>query len=421
MFSLLHIDNNFFYKEILKNLSKEKEFQYYSAKTPERGIEILKNHDIDIVVTGLEFEDAGGEEFIRSLMGEINTSTPVIVLSSTEDVDLKNRLFELGITEYFSKDYFLDFLASYIRKLRAEDTIASTLKKLKIAVLDDNETHLATIQEYFENNQITQVDYYIHPKALMASQKQYNIYITDLVMPDISGENVIADIRSRNEYAVIIAVSSLNSISVTSATLSLGADDYITKPLSENLFMARIKANVRTYCLMEKLKEKNMKLEHLIKEDGLTGLYNHKSAMISLEREIERAQRYHTSLSLIMFDIDHFKSVNDKYGHHTGDEVLRKMGRYLKDISRDFDIAGRYGGEEFIVILPETDLRGAILYANRVRTEVEKMKFNEPDLKITISGGIGVYDNNSALDLVKKADSFLYEAKNSGRNRIIFE
>ncbi len=177
-------------------------------------------------------------------------------------------------------------------------------------------------------------------------------------MPDITGEEVITQIRGRDEYAVIIAVSSLDSISVMTDILASGADDYITKPLSEKLFMARIKANVRTYSLMEELKDKNMRLEHLVKEDGLTGLYNHKSIMETLDKEIERAQRYNTPLSIIMFDIDKFKAVNDTYGHHIGDEVLEKLGSYLKNMSRDFDIAGRYGGEEFIIILPETDMRG---------------------------------------------------------------
>ncbi len=92
-----------------------------------------------------------------------------------------------------------------------------------------------------------------------------------------------------------------------------------------------------------------------------------------------------------MFDIDKFKAVNDTYGHHIGDEVLEKLGSYLKNMSRDFDIAGRYGGEEFIIILPETDMRGSVLYGNRFRTEIEAMTFSEPDLSITISGGIAIF------------------------------
>lgn len=404
------------------NLSKDRDFQYFSAKTPERAYDILNEHDMDIIITGLEFENASGVTFIKNLIEKKHRSTPVIVLSATEDIELKLRLFEMGVTEYLTKDKFLDYLNSYINKLKTVDSVVSQLKGLRIAVLDDNESHLATMQNFLSNNGIHQVDYFIHPRALITSKKQFHIYIVDLIMPDITGEEVITQIRGRDEYAVIIAVSSLDSISVMTDILASGADDYVTKPLSEKLFMARIKANVRTYSLMEELKDKNMRLEHLVKEDGLTGLYNHKSIIESLDKEIERAQRYNTPLSIIMFDIDKFKTVNDTYGHHIGDEVLEKLGSYLKNMSRDFDIAGRYGGEEFIIILPETDMRGSVLYGNRFRTEIEAMTFSEPNLRITISGGIAIFSpKDTSVEMIKRADSFLYEAKNNGRNRIEFE
>lgn len=421
MFSLLHIDNNFFYKEILMNISKERQFQYFSAKTPEKAFEILKNNPIDIIVTGLEFQNVSGEAFIQELNQIKHRSTPVVVLSATEDPVLKQRLFELGVTEYLSKDRFLDYLMRFIEKLKIEDVVTAQLKTLKIAVLDDNETHLATIKNYLDEYEIHNVDFYVHPNALLASQRHYNLYIVDLILPDISGDEVIASLRSKDEYAVILAVSSLDTISVMTDVLASGADDYITKPITQNLFMARLKANVRTYSLMEELKNKNLKLEYLIKEDGLTGLLNHKCIMETLENEIDRAHRYRTPLSIIMFDIDKFKKVNDTYGHHIGDEVLQVLGKFLKSHSRDFDIVGRYGGEEFVVILPETDIRGTILYANRLREEIMALQFSEPDLKITISGGIGVCDDHSAVDLLKQADHYLYKAKNKGRNRIEFE
>lgn len=421
MFSLLHIDNNFFYKEILMNISKDRDFQYFSAKTPEKAFEIICKHDIDIIITGLEFQDVRGEAFIKSLIQKKHRTTPVIVLSATEDDAIKNRLFELGVTEYLTKDKFIDYLLRYIEKLKMEDVVAHQLKALKIAVLDDNETHLAQMKKYLEEFNIHQVDYYIHPQALMASKKHYNIYVVDLVLPDISGDEVISYIRSKDEYAVILAVSSLDSISVMTDVLASGADDYITKPVTQNLFIARLKANVRTYSLMEELKDKNMRLEHMIKEDGLTGLFNHKSIMEILDKEIERAHRYTTPLSIIMFDLDKFKRVNDTYGHHIGDEVLQKIGAFLKARSRDFDVAGRYGGEEFVIILPETDKRGAILYANRLREEIAELTFSESDLAVTISGGIAVYTDQNAIELVREADHFLYAAKANGRNRIEFE
>lgn len=136
--------------------------------------------------------------------------------------------------------------------------------------------------------------------------------------------------------------------------------------MDENLFVARLKANVRTYSLMAELREKNERLRHLATRDGLTGLYNHKHTMHLLEVEIERSQRNHSPLSIVMFDLDHFKHINDTFGHHVGDLVLSDIGKIWHEGARSGDIAGRYGGEEFIVILPDTDLAGAKVYAERI-------------------------------------------------------
>ncbi len=133
---------------------------------------------MDIIITGLEFENASGEAFIENLIAKKHRSTPVIVLSATEDVELKLRLFEMGVTEYLTKDKFLDYLNSYINKLKTVDSVASQLKGLKIAVLDDNESHLATMQNFLSNNGIHQVDYFIHPRALITSK---NYFISTLL------------------------------------------------------------------------------------------------------------------------------------------------------------------------------------------------------------------------------------------------
>lgn len=421
MFSMLHIDNSAFYKEILRGLAVEKDFQYFSAKTPQRAYEILKTHPIDIIITGLEFKGVSEEEWIRSLMEVKPCAAPVIVLTAVENAALRTRLLKLGISDFLTKDHFPEYLGLLVQKLKAVDANEAKLRSFRIAVLDDDESHLRIMKDIFEGNGITHVDFYLHPGALLSSQKAYTIYLVDCVLPDIYGEQVIREIRIRDEYAVIIAVSSLNSHAVISSILMAGADDFITKPFSENLLMARLKANIRTYTLMEQLKEKNMRLSQMIKEDSLTGLYNHRFIMEYLETEIERAHRHQKPLSVLMFDIDRFKAVNDTCGHYVGDIVLSEIGRLLWNDSRRIDIAGRYGGEEFIVILPDTDQQGAIIYAERLRQEIEAMRFSEENLSITISGGISVYTGETPIELVKKADKHLYRAKRNGRNCIEFE
>lgn len=418
MFSLLHIDNNFFYKEILRNLAAEHEFQYFSAKTPQNAYDILANHDIDIIVTGLEFEAESEEAFISTLMAVKQKTTPVVVLSAADNPELRSKLFEIGVTDFFTKENFTTFLLDIIVKIKTGDTVASHLRALSMAVLDDNETHLMIMRDILERNGIKDVAYFLDPGVLLDKCKSYNIYIIDYVLPGMSGEQVIKEIRSKDEYAVIIGISTLTSHKLVSDILQSGADDFINKPFSENLFMARIKANVRTYFLMQQLQQKNMRLAQLVKEDSLTGLYNHKCIMEILETEIDRAQRYETPLTILMFDIDHFKLVNDNYGHHLGDVVLSELGKFLYNDSRRIDIAGRYGGEEFVVILPDTDPDGAMLYANRLRLDIEAMRFGEAKIAITISGGLVTYNGETAIELIKKADSLLYTAKRNGRNCI---
>lgn len=421
MFSLLHIDNNFFYKKILHDLPIERDFQYFSAKTPELAYDILKTHDIDIIITGLEFENESEKEFISKLMEVKQTTTPVVVISAVFDAAMKSKLFEIGVTDFFTKDKFVEFLLGLIIKLKKDDFIALQLKSLSIAILDDNEIHLKTMKDMLEKNGITNVNYYLNPNDLLNSNQSYNIYMIDYVLQGISGDEVIAEIRKKDEYAVIIGISSIKSHMVISTILQSGADDFINKPFSEDLFMARIKAGVRTYFLMEQLKEKDKNLSQLLKMDVLTGFYNRKFTMEILENEIGKSQRYGTPLSILMFDIDHFKLVNESYGHNVGDIVLSKLGLELRNDSRKIDITGKYGDDEFIVILPDTNLTGARIYADRLRLDIEAMQFGDEDISITISGGLARYNDETIVELVKKADKFLCNAKQNGRNRIEFK
>ncbi|WP_346354996.1 diguanylate cyclase [Azotosporobacter soli] len=418
MFSLLHIDNNFFYKEILRDLSEQNDFRYFSAKTPQKAYEILVAHDIDLIVTGLEFKGENKERFISTLMRKKRETTPVIVLSAINDMKLKAELFQKGISDYLTKDHFMEYLMTLIKKNKGGDAIAAELRNLWIAVLDDSVMHLNGMRAFFEHNAMPQVDYFINPAALLTTAKTYNIYLIDNVLPDISGEEVIREIRKRDEYAVIIAVSSVNSHAVISNILSNGADDYIVKPFSENLFMARLKANVRTYSLMQQLKEKNRLLAQVAQEDGLTGLYNRRAIMERLNREIDFATRSKEPLTVLMFDIDRFKMINDTYGHHLGDEVLRQLGQYLKNAFQKNVITGRYGGEEFICVFPGLALSGAVVYAERLRRECGEMRFSEDALSITVSGGVAAYSDENADEFLKRVDELLYKAKKNGRNRM---
>jgi diguanylate cyclase (GGDEF)-like protein len=154
--------------------------------------------------------------------------------------------------------------------------------------------------------------------------------------------------------------------------------------------------------------------------DGLTELYNHNHIFQKLEEEVDKSKRYGNPLSIIMFDIDFFKSINDNYGHQTGDNVLKEISRTIKNSIRKIDIPGRYGGEEFLVVLPQIDLENACTTAERIRKNIESLQPDKTGVpgNVTISGGVVSLNHETALQLVEKADKLLYKAKENGRNRI---
>ena len=174
--------------------------------------------------------------------------------------------------------------------------------------------------------------------------------------------------------------------------------------------------------LLNRLTAQNAELKHLATTDGLTGLANRRHLFEVLEQEVYRAQRYGTELSLVMFDIDHFKRINDRWGHATGDWVLRKIARETHQLLRKTDQAGRYGGEEFVVLLPETDLAEAMLLARRLNRQISRTVITPEHgspIPVTVSAGVATLaPDESGEALIHRADQALYRAKQGGRNRV---
>ncbi|MDX1458994.1 MAG: diguanylate cyclase, partial [Marinobacter sp.] len=188
------------------------------------------------------------------------------------------------------------------------------------------------------------------------------------------------------------------------------------RELNENL---QHKVEERT----QKLQEANNRLEQLATTDALTGLYNRRHFEQRFSEEFDRNKRYHHPLAAIMLDIDHFKSVNDRYGHATGDEVLKRIGAYLKAAIRESDVAARTGGEEFCLLLPESRARATMTFLERVRADIAELQFqaNGTPFRVTCSFGVAYLDDttDSKESLLKQADLALYQAKESGRNRVV--
>ncbi len=210
----------------------------------------------------------------------------------------------------------------------------------------------------------------------------------------------------------IVFLSSETDLSQQLTALGLGADDYLTKPIDPQRLISVVSARV----------QRARRMRALIAHDGLTGLLNHTSIKDALAREIAQSMRHKTPLAFVILDLDRFKSVNDVYGHQVGDRVLKSLARLLQQHLRKTDYAGRYGGEEFAIILPHTDGATAQVVLDKLRRAFGELvqHAGEMSFSSTFSGGISVYSEGQSLaEFIKAADLALYQAKDAGRNRIV--
>jgi diguanylate cyclase (GGDEF)-like protein len=202
-----------------------------------------------------------------------------------------------------------------------------------------------------------------------------------------------------------------------------GAVDYLTKPLNDEELVARVQVHLKMRALQDELRAKNAKLELLSRTDFLTGLSNRRHLMDVLDAEFSRACRYGSMLSFVLADLDYFKRTNDVFGHQVGDRCLQLVASTLEAQLRKSDHAARFGGEEFAVVLPETDAQGAAVVAERFRAAVASasLLIEGKKVPITVSVGVSTYPGakvHCVHDLIKLADHALYAAKDAGRNRV---
>ncbi|MGJ8694497.1 MAG: diguanylate cyclase [Thalassotalea sp.] len=257
---------------------------------------------------------------------------------------------------------------------------------------------------------------------IQLKEHDIDLVLLDIYMPNLSGIETLANIRTYDTYnhiPVIMLSASDDEDEIVNA-LDLGAADYVTKPYITKVLLARIRTAIR-------LKEKNQELETLATTDYLTGLSNRKFFYENAQKSIKQSNRTHDyPVVIVMFDIDHFKNVNDTYGHDAGDIVLKHFSDLLLASFREYDLIARIGGEEFAACMPNTNLEDALMACERFRSQVENYQFPislEHSTVIKITTSIGVTANQGVIltleELMKLADESLYQAKAQGRNKVI--
>ncbi|MDH3521800.1 MAG: diguanylate cyclase [Myxococcales bacterium] len=300
-----------------------------------------------------------------------------------------------------------------------------------LLVIDDSDTARSEVRSALKgthifNKVLEAADGFEGLKLLMAHP--VDVVLCDLELPKLDGDKLlrVKDSSPGGSNIPFVYITGSTDLDRKARLILDGASDAITKPFHPPDLIARLQLHLKVKRLQDELRTKNEALERLSTVDVLTGLRTRRFVDEVFNVEFLRSQRYRTPLAVIMADLDYFKRVNDDYGHQAGDAVLRGVGEMMRYMVRRTDVAGRYGGEELIVIQPQNTLEGAAVLANRLREAVEVARFQAVDgrsLQVTMSLGVAEYHKSfsSPDDLLAAADRALYEAKAQGRNRVVVD
>ena len=304
----------------------------------------------------------------------------------------------------------------------------------RILVVDDHEDNVEVLRARLEARGYDVKGANSGQEALdIVAEWTPDLILLDVMMPDMDGLEVVSRLKADRKlpFIPVIMQTALDSTERMVAGLEAGADDYVTKPINFAELEARVRSLLRIKKLQQELGDRerelsimNDKLLHISLTDGLTGVDNRRSLEQRLHEMFEHSLRLHEPISCVMCDIDHFKKVNDTYGHAAGDEVLKQFAEILRDEAREIDRVGRYGGEEFLLLLPGTVLDSAVTFAERLRQRVDDhtFSFEGGTLKRTMSCGVASWPHPRIAgreEMLKAADDALYVAKELGRNRVV--
>lgn len=305
-------------------------------------------------------------------------------------------------------------------------------RQIKILLIDDTPVNLEIAGKILEKENY---DIYIAESGYTAleliEETDFDLILLDIMMPEMDGFETykkMKEYKKFNDAPVIFLTAKVDIESVVNG-FELGAVDYIRKPFNGLELKARVRTHVELKKMREELEEKNKslsdayeRLEIIATTDPLTKLFNRREITKKLEEEQIRFERNNHPFSIIIADIDFFKKVNDNYGHAYGDFILKSVSHILKNTARKQDSVSRWGGEEFLLLLPETDAAGAASLAEKLRSKIANIAFDDGSFQITITltFGINVYDRVQNMDsLISAADSALYEGKQKGRNCVV--
>ena len=428
--SVLYVEDENDVREFTFKLLTSLLRKVYVAQDGFEGLKIYEENkdDIDLIVSDINMPKMDGLSMCDAIK-KINQEIPLVITSAHNDTNFLRRAIEIGVTTYAMKPIDLYQLIESIIKamepiilkrklielnLSLESKIEKEINKIK-SILDaqDNIIIVTNKEEITNVNKkfldffgVDNFDEFIATRKNIFDffEEEFGFITKEQINKQESWIKYIKDLHEIDRIVKIKGASLEEKIFAINVDYYENKDDYYVFSLTD----------------ITKLKEKSNLLEYQASHDKLTGLFNRNRFDELYEKEIKRARRYNNDLSLILFDIDNFKMINDSYGHQTGDEVLKEIAKIILGNVREQDINVRWGGEEFLILLPQTNLLGAFTVANKIRTSIETNIFTTNSLNITASFGVTqLLENDDESSFIARSDKFLYEAKKTGKNKVV--
>jgi two-component system cell cycle response regulator len=425
-------------------------FEVLSASNGPTALELADAELPDIILLDVMMPRMDGFEVCRRLKANLRTTDiPVVMVTALSDVSDRLRGLESGADDFLTKPVndiaLFARVRSLVRLKRMMDELRLREEVCGRFSSDDNldspaaegppATVLLVEEQGFAATRIADTLSSVAGTVLRAAScaeaqqrlgEGAELVILSMSLPDGDPLRLVSQLRANESGRdlPILLMAEDGELPRLAKGLDLGANDYLLRPVDRNELLARVRTQIRRKRLQERLRANYRRSLSLALTDELTGLYNRRYVFAHLNELLARIPDNGNKTAVMLFDIDHFKQVNDRHGHPAGDEVLRELaGRALRHV-RSVDLVGRIGGEEFIVVMPETNLSGATLVAERLRAAVAEDPFmleGSRTLPVTVSIGVAITgDRNDKIDdLLKRADDALYTAKNGGRNRVV--
>ncbi len=429
--------------------------EYFDVATASNGAEALaacERAECDIVLLDVMMPDMDGFEVCRRLKNNPATHhIPVVMVTALDQPSDRVAGLEAGADDFLTKPVSDIALIARVRSLtrlkmmtdelrmRAvtsreigiespeREAVAETGRHGRILIVDDRRASYDRLANMLSAEHTVDIEPDPNGALFRSAEGDYELMIVSLGLENFDGLRLCSQLRSldRTRSLPILAVCETDEGAKLMRGLEIGINDYLMRPIDKNEMLARVRTQIKKKRYTERLRDNvQLSIEAAI-TDGLTGLHNRRYMESHLSTLVEQAAARAKPLAVLVLDIDYFKSINDTYGHDAGDDVLREFAIRVRKSIRGIDLACRYGGEEFVIVMPETDMAVATTVAERLRRRIALDAFpveqGKRSIEVTISIGIAALENadDNAANILKRADQALYRAKRDGRNRVV--